>query len=124
MKYKTDYKIPIPLTGWKSGIYMFHCIETDFYYIGSSVDLRPRLQEHNSCLKRGEHICKLLQEHYNNNYHFDTTILFQDSKHRNSYTILEYECIKYFYEHGYKLYNYGLYKGDEKSIKMYQGNVL
>lgn len=123
MKYKTGYKIPVPLVGWWGGVYMFHCIETDFYYIGSSVDLRPRLQEHNNLLKNNEHICKLLQEHYNNNYTFETTILYQDKRKRISYKILEYECIKYFYEHGYKLYNYGLYRNDETSLKMYHGNI-
>lgn len=124
MKYKKDYKIPVPLVGWWGGVYMFRCIETDFYYIGSSVDIRSRLQDHNNDLKRNEHVCKLLQQHFNNNFTFETIILYQDKNKRLSYKILENECIKYFYEHEYKLYNYGLYKGDEKSIKMYQGNVL
>ena len=126
MRYKNEYRIPIPITGYKSGVYCFHCLENDRYYIGSSHLLRERLQDHNNCCKHGEHNNPSIQADYNSGLHFETFILYDDKNHklnRDALKIIEYSCIKYFFEHGYNLYNFNVCTGSEKAKQLLINNV-
>lgn len=49
-----------------SGIYKIYCKETDKYYIGQSVDVKNRINQHLRELKNKTHINRQLQEDFNN----------------------------------------------------------
>jgi hypothetical protein len=121
MRIKPDYKIPIPVKGFVSGVYCFYCIEKNIYYIGSSHQVKERLQDHNNALKRNEHPNKSIQQDYNNGLHFDSFILYYDNNNKMSVRELrtiEYSCIRYFYENGYNLYNFSFCTGSKRAVQL------
>jgi hypothetical protein len=49
----------------KSGIYSFTCLVNNLKYIGSSIQLLKRKENHEYGLKNNNHICKRFQSDYN-----------------------------------------------------------
>ena len=128
-KIRFNYDLPVPVFNLSSGVYGFHCIETNRYYIGSSRDLRKRLQQHNTMLKRKEHHSQELQKDYNAGYHFETIIFvsmdWKTYKHKfDNFVDIEYMIMKKFHDCGYQLYNYNLANNSIDSLKRYYQNII
>lgn len=127
-KRNFSYKIPVPVSDLSSGVYGIYCKEKNSFYIGSSRDLRKRLQQHNGMLKRNEHHCHALQADFNAGYNFETIIFvkmdWKKHKHKfDNFVNIEYLIIKKLHDNGCKLYNYNLPDNTIKSLIRYYQNI-
>lgn len=59
----------------KCGVYGIYCINTNMYYIGSSVNIYIRLKNHMSQLDKSKHKNKALQLDWNNKYQFEIHLM-------------------------------------------------
>ena len=63
-----------------SGIYKIYCITEDKYYIGQSIDVLNRLEQHKRELIKGEHINSKLQNAFNS--YGENNFVFEKNKRR------------------------------------------
>jgi predicted GIY-YIG superfamily endonuclease len=66
-----------------SGIYIIRNLKTKKVYIGSAKNIKQRLHEHNSMLRRNKHHSKYLQNVYNKNTDFLLFAIIEECKTEN-----------------------------------------
>lgn len=98
----------------KSGVYKITNIDNNKVYIGESINIYRRWEEHVNDLKSNKHANYLLQNDFNNNKFASDSFKFeilQEHKANNIIStkcqllMLEYEYIRKFENENYKLYN-------------------
>lgn len=109
----------------KPGVYLIYDSVDKKSYIGSSRDVRRRIQCHFSMLHRNKHECPEMQQCFNKNKKFSFKILqYLESQDREELLACEQKWIQKFHADGRKLFNKALnpthgvsgYKHPEQSI--------